>query len=88
MSESLPDGYEIPVHLSLTQPILLGGVPRRFAILNTTFTLMIALGLKLWWLGIPLGVVIHVAAIALTRRDPIWFEVFKRHLRQPSELDV
>lgn len=87
MSEPLPDGYEVPVHLSLAEPILLAGVPRRFAILSMTVTLLIVLGLKLWWFGIPFGLVIHTTAMALTHRDPLWFDVFRRHLRQPTELD-
>lgn len=88
MNEPLPDGFEIPVHLSLTEPILLAGVPRGIAIFSMTITLLIVLGLKLWWFGIPFGLVFHGAAMALTRRDPLWLDVFRRHLRQPTELDA
>ena len=31
-----PDGHRIALRTSLTRPLLLGGVPRTFAILNAT----------------------------------------------------
>jgi type IV secretory pathway TrbD component len=30
------EGFSVPVHRALTQPIMLGGAPREFAILNGT----------------------------------------------------
>ena len=33
---TLPDGFEVPIHRSLTEPILVAGLPRRFAILLWT----------------------------------------------------
>ena len=36
MQSELPEGYVIPVRRSLTEPILMGGVPRTAAILNGT----------------------------------------------------
>ncbi len=76
--------WEIPMHQSLSQPILMGGVPRTFAIINWTTAAAIALGLQVFWLGIPMGVVFHTAAYYLTKKDPQWFDVFKRHLRHPK----
>ena len=32
------EGFEIPIHRSLTQPIMIGGVPREIAILNGTLS--------------------------------------------------
>jgi len=84
----LPEGYEVPMHLALTTPMLISGVPRSFAILNLTMSLVLALGLHLWWLGIPLGLAVHVAAGWMTKRDPWWFDVFRRHLRTPKFMDV
>ena len=84
----LPEGYEVPMHLALTQPILFGGVPRSFGILDVTVALVLALGLHLWWLGGPLGLLVHVVAVWLTKRDPWWFDVFRRHLLVPRFMDV
>ena len=81
------EGFEVPLHLSLTQAVLLGGVPRAFGILNGTTALVLGLGLHVWWLGFPLGLVLHTAAVALTRLDPDWFEIFRAHIKQPVFLD-
>ena len=81
------DGYEVPLHTSLTQPMLFGGVPRTFGILNVVIAMVLTLGLKVWWLGIPLGFVLHTAGVWFTKRDPQWFDVFRTHVRQPTHLD-
>jgi type IV secretory pathway TrbD component len=44
---SLTPGYEVALHRSLTEPILLAGAPRSFAILNGTLAASIGLGLRL-----------------------------------------
>lgn len=49
-AEAVP-GYFVPVHRSLTEPILLGGAPRAVAIANGTLASAIALGLRLWLVG-------------------------------------
>lgn len=47
--EQLADvpGFTVPVHRALTEPILLAGAPRAFAILNGTLAGAIGLGLQL-----------------------------------------
>ena len=81
------DGYEVPLHVALTQPVLMGGAPRAFAILNGTLALVIGMGLHLWWLGFPAGAALHAAAVLMTKRDAHWFDIFRRHLRQPIYLE-
>ena len=88
MSSSSPvKGFEVPLHLSLTQPILLAGVPRSFAIINFTLTAALTLGLGVWWLGLPIGLVVHCVAHTITLHDPLWFDVLKRHLRHKPYLE-
>src|SRR5699024_8359929 len=41
-------GFEVPLHRSLTEPILLGGAPRTVAIANGTLAAAVGLGLQLW----------------------------------------
>ncbi len=82
-----PEGYEIDLFTSLTQPIMFGGVPRGFAIANGTITAVIALPLGLPLLGVPLGLAAHAVAAWMTRRDPHFFEILLRHVRQPSYWD-
>ena len=48
---SIP-GFEVALHRSLTEPILLAGAPRSFAILNGTLAAAIGLGLRLWIAGL------------------------------------
>lgn len=43
-SRSAPS-FEIPLHRSLTEPILLGGAPRTVAIANGTLAVAVGLGL-------------------------------------------
>lgn len=81
------EGFEVPLHLSLTQPMLLAGVPRPFAILNGTTCAALTLGLGVWWLGLPLGVGLHITAYYLTKKDPLWFDVLRRHMRHKSHLE-
>lgn len=76
-------GFRIPIHSSLTQPIMMGGVPRKFAILNGTMLFAITLGLHQWW-GIVLFLVAHVTARHFSKQDPYFFEVLIRHLRQKT----
>lgn len=81
------EGYEVPLHVALTQPILMGGAPRTFAILNGTLALVVGMGLHLWWLGFPAATVLHAAAVLMSKRDPDWFDILRRSVRQPIYLD-
>ncbi len=81
-------GFIVPVHRSLTEPILLGGAPRAIAILNGTLAAALGLGLRLWLVGLLLWAVGHAAAVWAARRDPLFADVGRRHLRIPSHLSV
>lgn len=76
-------GYQVPIHNSLTTPILLAGVPRRFAILNGTLAAALVLGLHSW-LGIPICLVLQFIGVFLTKRDPYFFEIIRRHVKQKN----
>ena len=81
-------GFIVPVHRALTEPILLGGAPRAIAILNGTLAAALGLGLRLWLIGLLLWAVGHAAAVWAARRDPLFADVGRRHLRIPSHLTV
>ena len=72
-------GYAVPVHRALTEHILLGGAPRGLAILNGTLAAALGLGLRLWLVGL---------AIWAAKRDPMFVDVVRRHLRIPGHLSV
>ncbi len=74
-------GYRITLHSSLVTPILLGGVPRKFAILNWTSCAAMVLGLRAVYL-LPLFIALHFTAMFFTKKDPDFFEVILRLLKQ------
>ena len=82
------DGYEIPLHRSLTEPLFLGGAPRAFAIVNGTLAAAIGLGLQLWVLGCVFGIVGHALGVWGAKLDPQFLDVFARHIKYPSFLDA
>ncbi len=85
-SQELIPGFEAPVHRALTEPILLAGAPRAVAILNGTLSAAIGLGLRLWIAGLVLWAVGHMAAVWAAKRDPLFVEVARRHVRFPTHL--
>jgi type IV secretion system protein TrbD len=90
MAEAAPHelsaGFEVPLHRSLTEPILLAGAPRAVAILNGTLSAAIGLGLRLWIAGLVLWGIGHVTAVWAAKRDPSFVEVVRRHVRYPQHL--
>ncbi|MDZ5698654.1 VirB3 family type IV secretion system protein [Chelativorans sp. M5D2P16] len=80
------EGFEVPVHQSLTEQILLGGAPRAVAILNGTVAAAIGLGMQQWIAGLLLWIAGHTLAVFAARRDPDFASVFVRHLRQKGWL--
>ena len=59
MRVDLIPGYEVPMHRSLTEPVLIAGAPRSFTILNGTLSAAVGLGLRLWIAGLVLWLVSH-----------------------------
>jgi type IV secretion system protein VirB3 len=77
--EDIP-GWTVPLHRSLSEPILMGGIPRALAITLGTLAAAIGLGLQLWMAGLAIYVIGHAVALWLTRHDPQFIAVFARHL--------
>ena len=67
----MTEGFEIPLHRSLTEPVLMAGAPRGLAISIP--------GLLIWLLG-------HSAAVFLARRDPDFMATLIRALRHKEHL--
>ncbi len=76
-------GFSIAIHHSLTSPILLGGVPRKFAILNGTFAAALVLGMHSIAV-IPLFIGLQIVAMMLAKKDPYFFQIMIRHLRKKN----
>jgi len=88
VAQSDVEGFEIGFHSSLSEPVTIAGVPRMMAVLNGTMTAVLALGLQVPWIGIPLGLAVHGAAFWLNKRDPYFFDALKRHIRQRPYWDA
>lgn len=80
------EGFEVPLHRSLTEPILLGGAPRSIAIVNGTIAAALGLGLQMWLAGVVLWIAGHSLAVFAAKRDPDFATVLIRHLRQKAYL--
>jgi type IV secretory pathway TrbD component len=79
-------GFEVVLHRALTEPILLAGAPRSFAILNGTLAASIGLGLRLWIAGGVIWLIGHAIAVWVTRKDPAFLTVLSRHARHKGAL--
>ena len=88
MMRTLPDGFEVTLHRSLTEPILLGGAPRSVAIAVGTLAAAVGIGLRLWAAGVLVWMVGHALAVWGAKVDPQFVEVFARHVKQRSLLDA
>jgi type IV secretion system protein TrbD len=84
----LPENYRLPLFTALTRPILVGGAPRAFAILNGTIAAAIGLGLQQPLIGLPLWLICHGAAAWAAARDPWFLETWPRHLAKPAYFSV
>jgi len=81
-----PEGFDIPLHRALTEPILLAGVPRTIAIVNGTMAAALGLGMQMWLAGILFWITGHSLAVFAAKRDPDFAAVLARHLRQKAWL--
>ena len=82
------EGFEVPLHRSLTEPVLMGGAPRSVAILNGTLAAAIGIGLQLWIGGVLLWMAGHALAVWGAKADPQFMEVFSRHLKHRAFMEA
>jgi type IV secretion system protein VirB3 len=80
-------GFTVPVHRALTEHILLGGAPRALAILNGTLAGPSASACASGWSACHLGRRPFRGRVG-GKRDPLFVEVGRRHLRIPAHLSV
>lgn len=82
----MTEGFEIPLHRSLTEPVLMAGAPRSLAISIGTLAAAVGLGLQLWVPGLLIWLLGHSAAVFLARRDPDFMLTLIRALRHKEHL--
>jgi type IV secretion system protein VirB3 len=79
-------GHSVPVHRSLTEPMMMAGAPRGVAILNGTLAAAVGLGLQMWVAGIVLWIAGHGAAVYAAKHDPKFLEAGLRALKHRAYL--
>ena len=82
-----PEGFEVALHRSLTEPILLAGAPRSIAIVNGTLAAAVGLGLQMWLPGLVILLLGHGLAVFAAKRDPHFVDVVLRHIRQRGQFE-
>lgn len=82
MSDASIEGFEVPIHRALAEPILLGGAPRGLAIVAGTLAAALGLGLQQWIAGLAVWLLGHSLLVFAARRDPDFAPILARHLRQ------
>lgn len=87
MSDDVAEGYEVPLHTSITQPILLGGVDRNIALMIWTPVAAFSLPLGYFYIAIPIGLILHAIIAWFTSKEPHFYVIMRRHLKQKSFLD-
>jgi type IV secretion system protein VirB3 len=85
---ALPHGFEVPLHRSLTEPMMMGGAPRSVAISVGTLAAAVGIGLQLWVAGVAVWIVGHGLAVWAARTEPQFPEVFSRHVKHRGFLDA
>jgi len=81
LSSEVP-GFYAPLHRSLTEPMLIAGVPPQIAIGLGTVTGILVLAWHFYAL-VPVLLLAHLAAVAVCRRDPHAFDIIFQN-RGPS----
>jgi type IV secretion system protein VirB3 len=81
-----PEGFEVPLHRSLCEPMLLAGLPRSVALVLWTTVGAFVLGLHQVWV-LPIGLALHVVAAAVTKSDPHFFEILLLAVKSQKRLD-
>lgn len=81
------DGFEVPLHRSLTERNLLGGIPRGAVIVLWTATLGLTVSTQNYFL-LAVGGVLHSVLASLTKTDSYFLEVFRNYMQGPNRLDI
>jgi type IV secretory pathway TrbD component len=83
---SAPEGFEVPLHRSLIEPMLLAGLPRTVALVLWTGVGAFAFGLHQIWV-LPIGIALHIAAASATKSDPYIFDIVLLAVKTQKRLE-
>jgi type IV secretion system protein VirB3 len=83
---SRPEGLEVPLHRSLTAPMLLAGLPRTVALVLWTVVGALSLGLHQVWV-LPIGIALHLGCAAAAKSDPYIFDIALLAIKTQKRLE-
>lgn len=81
--DEFPPGFQLPLFRALTEQDLMSGVPRKVMVLNGMMFLILVFVLHSWWI-IPLNILVHLGAMALTKQDEQFFDCFSRYVKKKN----
>jgi type IV secretory pathway TrbD component len=76
---------KIPLHHAATERIMMGGIPRKVAILGGTMAASLVFGLHNLYV-IPIIFVIYIILTVLYRYDPYFIEILLAHIKEDDYL--
>ncbi len=82
MTSEVP-GYYAPLHRSLTEPILVAGVPQNVAVCLAMAGAIFCLAWHIWALA-PLVLITYGAAVVVCRRDPYILDIIMQNRGQKN----
>ncbi len=72
-----PEGFEVTIHQSAIKQQLVAGIPRQLALVLYTLIAALTFPLSTWY-AIPPGIFLHLVFVAATKKDPVFWDVFRR----------
>lgn len=87
MGNQPPEGYSIPLHKSITEPLLIAGVPSKFFFMNCTLGLGLSMMTRFYLFAL-VSFVLHCLMVYFTKQDPQYFEALKRHMSDEEYFDA
>lgn len=82
-----PDGYYLPIHKSLVDPLLIGGIPRNLCLGLWSCGISIGVMLKMYWF-FAIVITVHLLVLRMTKRDPDFFSTVISHIHDKHYFDV
>jgi len=86
MSANYPEGFEVPLHRSIVDPIMIAGLPRILCYLLWTTASALVLGMRIVWV-LPIAILLHMIFAKFAKDDPHFYAVFIRVLKSPHRLE-
>ena len=87
MSAGKPDGFYIPIHKSLIEQQLIGGLPRNACIALWSLGGGIGVMMQIYWLLIP-TFILHMLIRKATAKDGEFFNTVISHLQDKHYYEV